>query len=1022
MSYNEKRIRSPRRKYILYDDTAHTEYSVVKHDDVLKCRWDRKRDGKRWKFRSLFSYDMDNVADYMNTQEDRGEILPSGQPSLGGFDSNDPYDARCCVIDIDSDSRLIALQQARIVHEWMSEQDPWIPHIIWLSGSKGYHIEIMHEHVGWGLEKDFAEHMKHFVWELKNRIEDEMNLSTSLDFDPTIYERNRKYRLPNCWRQSTGKYKITCPTKLLMKSPSKQYSMASEAGPLPPYGEIDWNPHPMLKDIWNNTKNQTGHVEVKRSFYGSSDTKIENIDDITNKLEKQHGTKWGTWKGKDILQNINCPIHSDSNASAGWIPEWASYVCFGCRDKGIDHSVNALADAIGVNLIRKKNLQINSLSDAEDELEKEMRRIANSDKNALISVPTGVGKSHTAKVIAKESDGTFLITGDTHEGLREDQEKAENEHGMDTVHRDKPWIEEPRCEDVPVPDVPDVLADSRREYMEVLQSNDKGREIACETCPANPNNDVNDPDIDWECKFQQKSEEMKNEEKHGLSVKNYLAYQSKLEKWADERECVIVDEDCFSKFLSVETFDMDTLEKQVREYDDISVYSDDLPDHIRNLRHLTEFIIEEGEFPVSHENTDLYFEDWENDFPMKGVDVLKEENGNKYIGFSSQFTPDPDSILNKWKNTLMSNIQEIRKERGELIISTYSQPPQDLQYIFLDASADENDYRFLSHFFQGREMEFIDIDCVNPDTNVYHDPSSSWSGKTKERLIERYRKDDPEKCDRIQRLIDYINEKDGSKCLITHKPSDEAKKDFVQIIFDNTDITRDDLMWYGQMRGFDKFNGRDHTFIIGDPGVPKAAYRDESLRFGLGWDDDFMVFDNDEYSNFECEAYKLGYPILRPNYDDNENVRKLGEFLHDRVVRRDIYQAIGRSRGIRHDVDIHVFCAPDFDCPEFNYHVDPYLLSDSSPKVESQSKEMLEACWILETTFWKLKTIADETDINYQKIQRIKEERCPDRMEKRNEKIVELYEEYDLTYQELADYLGKDVSKQTVGRVCRENL
>lgn len=290
------------------------------------------------------------------------------------------------------------------------------------------------------------------------------------------------------------------------------------------------------------------------------------------------------------------------------------------------------------------------------------------------------------------------------------------------------------------------------------------------------------------------------------------------------------------------------------------------------------------------------------------------------------------------------------------------------------------------------EPSFHEIEISNKDTTVIHDPSAMFSRQGKVRFIKRFddERDDDGGCDRLTPLIELVDhlvdDADGEDNIgvISHKqsPQDEF---FIDRLFDEcaSDLNADDhFMYFGNLRGKDRFKGVEHLVIIGDPGLPTPAFRAEMMRWRGKPEKPFLreegepeapnIIDEEcGYTPFDGR-YSLHYPAISPDTDREREVHghSLVRHVWDRLLQRELYQAVGRARGIEHDCKVWLFSAThpgSLVKTQFTHEIDKRLLT--SKKSQAKHVEVIdmddyrEAFQRANMTMDTYEDIAEDTDL-----------------------------------------------------------
>lgn len=302
------------------------------------------------------------------------------------------------------------------------------------------------------------------------------------------------------------------------------------------------------------------------------------------------------------------------------------------------------------------------------------------------------------------------------------------------------------------------------------------------------------------------------------------------------------------------------------------------------------------------------------------------------------------------------------------------------------------------------EPERRTIQLQTNTTNVVHDPSSLFSRDGQMNLVESYENDDS--YNRLEALVEFVDamvEDDGAENIgfISQKPKPDNH--FMQFLFQEveTDAFLDDdgeiddasFLYYGNLRGFDRFREKDNVVIIGDPGLPESAYRTEMMRLagqarktpaeGGSEDITSMILPH----TVKDRSYTLKYQSLAPqvhderqhpdagNREDHRHHYSMVQFAWDRQICREIYQAVGRARGHEHDSTIYLLAAAhpgEQTKQEFKYDIDEELLVSKSSQARHVQSIDLEAhraaSFLMNNTLMPVSQIMNETELSRKQI------------------------------------------------------
>ena len=345
---------------------------------------------------------------------------------------------------------------------------------------------------------------------------------------------------------------------------------------------------------------------------------------------------------------------------------------------------------------------------------------------------------------------------------------------------------------------------------------------------------------------------------------------------------------------------------------------------------------------------------------------------------------------------------------------------------------------------------FHSIQLHTSETTIVHDPSSLFSRNGKSNLLSRHSEPDPtdpkSKFDRMGALIDFIDElvRDAGPenvGIISHKPQEDG--DFIHTLFSELETDQlnidDDFLYYGNLRGMDQMKDRDNVVIIGDPSVPEQAFQDEMMRM---WGRPYKPYSVPHLERFRWErgerewptdvvamdqphtvrdgSYTLHYKTLVPQteYETKKAGVSLTEYCWDRLITREIYQAIGRARGHSNPSTIYLLSARwpgEVAKGEFSYVIDEELLvSKSSQARHVDSIDMSaheEARRRVRKTVDSISGIMRDTNLSRSTIEA---KRTSDSWRARVKEVCWVLSDEGVTQKRLADHFG--VSTRQVRR------
>lgn len=672
---------------------------------------------------------------------------------------------------------------------------------------------------------------------------------------------------------------------------------------------------------------------------------------------------------------VKCLFHDDATPSAklwknGWL--W-------CSTCARNHPPEMVAKALNLDpskliaakepIVSSPAQRIPTVDEAREQMQKKIKAAVDTALQdprylGVVNAPVGLGKSTYTRALLRDLEIPFLYLTPTHALAQE-----AHEHVSGGIIGKIEEIE-PRCMDtemdgyreLPIEIDPKTGAKlnekiSRYEEIQYRISYGGYRASVCATCPLNPHSKSYDKS-QTPCEFQVRLKTVlegksgmttishpfmpdREEESRGNAylVQSYLGTET-LEKALEGREILVIDEGCLDKLIPVETFDLRDLEgietvfpKNSEEYRALS----DISQGRLSALHSSEAGTwgENAEWMSRiDKNTKIYSglrtalqKVWSNE---------EVEEGHKYIGLEID---NLNTIQTRFLRLLAQDIylnfrlvshgnRKTLLVRGVLDIRKLNVP-----VLILDASATEVEVSYYGHLFD-REPDFIKIQAQNLGTRIIQDPSRTWSISRQraymglsERGVEEGSFDslDPavssstasEPDAKYADLVQMIRaaKHDGEVGIITSKSSPIAE----QLIEDGL-IEYRHWAWYSALRGSNRLARCKTLFIIGDPSPNDIAYDIEGFRLTAGqWSGvargsaGHYAIDFDR--GYQTEHYRLNYSSVRPT----ESFQ--GKLVYRRVILDELYQAVGRIRGMNHDVQIVALCSPDVYTSDHSYEV-----------------------------------------------------------------------------------------------------
>lgn len=890
------------------------------------------------------------LTNHLDRKRKLGDVLDSGAPKVSGFHSILPYTAVSVIVDFDHDLYAVSAVQTKILTDYLDSISA--PYFLWYSGNRGYHVEILRSAIGYGAATDLDVRMKAFVRELVKEAE----VFTGKRFykgviDYGLYSRTHNIRLPNSIEPGRS-YKILLTAEMLTAKDDFGMGRADRPSLIPSYA--NQAKHPVLSEIWNRYEAYKSPVEVlqARSLPGYAGGQItyQNVSELFEHVASQPLSKVGSDSYGNLKVECRCPNpnHPDLKPSAA-VWEAGTGHCFKCGS----FSPQTLAQWLGIKLVMNAPTKpLTSLQEARAKLSSEMESNWTTEGIHVWKIPVGVGKSHTAKLLIDKMGASASYSTPSHH--------MGSEHARDLAadHLRAPWEVESRCISEPMLN---GTMPTRQTEMIYVDSLSEPRASVCATCPLNPKS----KDFDASrapCGFLALKEQVTGSEETLVHAHAYLQHPNAKAKLNSGRDLWVYDESPMTNIIAVETFSLDAvraLHSQDREVPTIlgkmplSKVVEPLLRGELNPRFLTPKVVA-GEqrydsLISSHYNTASFTDSSATARVSQSVMDLVDEDG--FLGLHDlQVDEEATRLLNVLtrKDATHAGIyidEHTGKETLMLrFVADLSIWPETVH--ILDATITPVDAMMLEAY-TGREVHYHEITCTDSSTVILHDPSCTMSRASLGRQLERH--DDPQHDDfdryaSVLSLCSKLIADDGQDQIgiVGHKDSEYATRLLEDLGLDE----KTHYMWYGNLRGLNGFTERRNLVVLGDPSPHPIAFATEAFRT-IGKVDKQVVgmttrknptqgvhyeYVPNAYPEHEIRraGYALNYQTLQPS----EGI--LHQHVYDRVIRDEMYQGIGRIRGLHGDKRIYLLShvAPNTDLMnQHEYRLKPGLVS--SGRVQS---------------------------------------------------------------------------------------
>jgi len=500
----------------------------------------------------------------------------------------------------------------------------------------------------------------------------------------------------------------------------------------------------------------------------------------------------------------------------------------------------------------------------------------------------------------------------------------------------------------------------------------------------------------------------------------YLQHGAALKNLNSARGVLIVDEAPIPHFLRVETIPMDavralaTSDKKVPTsagmvpLSSIAIHllQGELP-----ARFLTDQELLDGEplygaMLASRYRTETWQEGDLDQRVRQSVMDLRDANG--FFGLKDlKVNEDATKLLNLLKNARATHAEKYEDRAGKewLLLRYYADFDALPEVVhILDASLSPYEKMLLEEL-TGRDVTYHEIKCHEANTKIIHDPSSTMSRSSLKRQLERH--DDPayegfDRYERVRAMLAHIIHRDGKDQVgvVGHKDSEYIQRLFEDVGLDN----KKHYMWFGNLRGLNDFETRKNLVVIGDPSPNEAAFAIEGFRH-VG-----------EVSNHVAQIApytvdnSLGGSVYTLTYKSLQAANaKLSEHVYQRVVRDEVYQAIGRARGLHGNKNIyllsHVYPGDELTSAH-TYEVNSRLVGQGEGVTDPAAWQRAEALVNLGST--SLRKIEEETGINRRSLSKMVSKGA---VRNHESEIVKQMRNEGVSFKEIANSLGIGVRK-----------
>lgn len=954
--------------YLVYDAKKHLGYRMVRVWDIHRI------DPQYNPYRSIFTYKRGEIAGW-----DAPNKLAGGQPSLAGMPARVPYSAPVLPIDIDAPTLMHAAADAH--HICVFLESVGAPYHLFYSGKKGFHIEIPDIAIGILPALNLAELAEDFV----RRIID----ATGVDsIDGGIYTRHHKYRVTNCPREG-GTRKIWLPDRKFLRAYARLEEFSRHGGPreIPPYWGRGIKPSPVLVDMWEAATqyiNGLPPVTVLSGARRGANKAFFDEGDIRVLVERLRAAD-GVSEAPDSKAAIRCPnpAHNDRTPSAvSWPNGWVF-----CSSCGENFSPSKVGSWIGVRVRQEEvkeevkddaDVPTETLEEARARVSREIYDAVGKGESFVARVQVGVGKSTAIRSALRDLGKSALYMAPTHEML------AEAVDHLAGPHLRPYWELEPRYMDLPFPQEESLITPAvRRErglcpaynpdtgvYQPLsffdeaeyrVQALGRSKMEVLVQAPFHPLNPDRDPTLEA-CRYMAVLQEIidggddvpvtgimgiptgaSQRVMHTAYAASAHIGLSSMAKMAAGRDLVIIDEDPIAWMAPTEAFAVADLTCLLSE--DVcggrevvvADYGGHRPPETIPLREYFDCLLATGKAPrdrvwvagAGREGL-LSREEWKDlDMDLDAGRITTGgrrpdlSEGPAFIGLN---LPTVHEAATRFV-ALMAGGRVTRTQRyvdhagrAYLIVSTMRDLSalKTLPVAVLDASADHLTCRALELALD-RPLRVIESHAHNPGTKVLHDPERGWSRAAAARYMGEVAEGGEGASQEIAALTAYVKGLTGVVGCISQKNNAVISHLIKGGLLDPRYAGH-----YGALRGLNRLEGVDHLILLGDPAVADLAYAMEACRWAVD------VSECITYGvGYEGHEYRLNYPRVRPVAGS-----AAGGFIYKRLIIDELYQAMGRARGLGHDVTIHALCAPDVKCSDYTYELVAGDMRAYGPKID----------------------------------------------------------------------------------------